>query len=297
MSDAAPSDDNLPDEGTNPPPGLPATGEILGREARLPALPAWRASAYHTAAGDGFEAGPQPAAARAPRNWRRFRAAASLAGVIAISAAAATAHVRALQAASAEQAQTRALTERLDLLSARLEGVEASRSREEAATMRKLSAEIKASAASPRDVGGAVGQIAARVDRLEKDQNARLDKLGDRMEHDSSARVADVTARLDKLETKAAAPTGAPAPKPAPKAEPAISYETTGSIARTQTRLRGYWLSDIRNGYAMIDSPVGEFAVAPGDALPNGGRVLRIERRGRGWAVVTTHGQIVASDD
>ena len=56
------------------------------------------------------------------------------------------------------------------------------------------------------------------------------------------------------------------------------------------------WI-DLRNGYAMIDSPQGQFAVGPGDAVPGGGRVLRIERRGRGWAVVTTIGSIEGSDE
>ena len=47
----------------------------------------------------------------------------------------------------------------------------------------------------------------------------------------------------------------------------------------------------------MIDGPGGEFAVGPGDVVPGGGRVLRIERHGRDWVVVTTQGQIVATDD
>ena len=76
-----------------------------------------------------------------------------------------------------------------------------------------------------------------------------------------------------------------------------MSYEPTGSIERAPPRLRNFYLAEIRNGYAMIDSPGGEFVVGPGDMVPGGGRVLRIERRGRGWAVVTTQGQIVTADE
>jgi hypothetical protein len=233
----------------------------------------------------------EQAAARKPRDWARWRAAASLAAVVLIGAAAAASHVHALRIAAADEAMAAANASRLDAMSARMEALEASRSRDEIAGLKKLLAEIKAGAASARDVGGAVGQLTARVDRLEKDQSARLEKLGDRIDKDSAARLAEVTARLDKLEAKA---TVAAAP-----AKPAagVSYETTGAIDKPKPRLRGLYLAEVHNGYAMIDSPGGEFAVAPGDTIPGGGRVLRIERHGRDWVVVTTTGQIAASTD
>ena len=62
--------------------------------------------------------------------------------------------------ARAEEAQTRALAHRLDAMTTRLESLEANRSRDELANLKKVLAEIKASAASTRDVGGAVGQLA-----------------------------------------------------------------------------------------------------------------------------------------
>jgi hypothetical protein len=245
----------------------------------------------------------QPAPGRAPRDWKRLRAAASLIAVLAIGAAAAAAHVHGLRVANAEEAQARALAHRLDAMSKRLETVEATRSRDELANLRKVLAEIKTGAANTRDMGGAVAQLASRMDKLEKEQGSRLDKLGDRIDRDAAARLADFTARLDKLEAKvsAAAVPAAPAKIPpklnVAKAGPAVSYEQTGSIDRPSPRLRGFHLSEIHNGYAMIVSPGGEFVVAPGDVVPGGGRVLRIERRGRDWVVVTTQGQIVASDD
>jgi len=256
-----------------------------------------------------FTAGREARPVKAPRDWGRVAAAASLAGVVLVGAAAAAAHVHAWRVTRAEEAQARTLSHRLDGMSTRLESLEANRSRDELANLKKVLAEIKAAAANTRDVGGAVAQLGQRVDKLEKDQGARLDKLGDRIEHDAAARVADVTARLDKLEAKAATPVPVAAPsllpKAAPtppakpdvaKAEPGASNETTASIEKPRPRLRGFYLSEIHNGYAMIDSPQGEFTVAPGDFVPGGGRVLRIERHGRDWVVVTTQGQIVASD-
>ena len=223
--------------------------------------------------------------------------------MVAIGGAAAAEHVHALRLAHTEQSQAHGLTERLDAMSARLESLELNRSRDELANMRKMLAEIKSGSASTRDVGGAVGQLGARVDRLEKDETAKLDKLADRIEHDAATRLADVTGRLDKLEGRAATPVASTAPAKAggvktltAKAAPGVSNETTGAIDKAPQRLRRFYVAEIHNGYARIGGPGGEFVVGPGDFVPGGGRVLRIERHGREWAVVTTEGQILASD-
>ena len=307
----------------------------------------------------------KPSSSRTPLDWRRIAAAVSLATVVSIGIAAAAVHVGETRVASAESATARSLSERLDTMSARLESLDANRTHDEVANFRKVLAEIKNSVAGAHNVSDGVNQLSARVDRLEKeqggkfdklgdridrdsasrladiagrldkleakasgagasgavaqlgerldhiekDQSARLDKLGEHLDHDASSRIAEVTARLDKFEAKIAAKPAvagvAPSPtKPAPVASavttkfaPSVSDEVTGSIERPRPQLRGYYLSEVHNGYAMIDSPAGEIAVAPGDMLPGGGRVLRIERRGRTWAVVTTQGQIVAMDD
>ena len=283
----------LPARVEPPAPPEPAQLELL-RCAR----PREESSRYEAHTDIPFYSARGDSATPRRRDWRRFRAAASLTAVLAIGAAAAAAHVHELRVAKAETAQARGLAQRLDTMSKRLETVEAARSHDELANLRKVLAEIKSSAASTRDVGGTVGQLAQRIDKLEKEQGPRFDKLGDRINHDTAARLADVAARLDKLEAKTTVAVASA--KPAPKVDVAkarVSYEPTGAIARTPPRLRNYYLAEIRNGYAMIDSPAGEFAVAPGDLVPGGGRVLRIERHGRDWVVLTTQGQIVAADD
>ncbi len=310
----------------------------------------------------------KPSSSRTPLDWRRIAAAVSLATVVSIGIAAAAVHVSETRVASAESATARSLSERLDSMSARLESLDANRTHDEVANFRKVLTEIKSSvagahnvsdginqltarvdrlekeqggkfdklgdridhdsanrladiagrldkleakanSASAHDVSGAVAQLGERLDHIEKDQSARLDKLGEHLDHDASSRIGEVTARLDKLEakiaTKPAIAAVAPSQsKPTPVASaattkfaPSVSDEMTGSIDRPRPQLRGYYLSEVHNGYAMIGSPAGEIAVAPGDMLPGGGRVLRIERHGRTWAVVTTQGQIVAMDD
>ena len=55
-------------------------------------------------------------------------------------------------------------------------------------------------------VSASLTQLTIHLDQFEHDYGARLDKFGERVDQDSSARFADVAARLDKLEQKAAAP-------------------------------------------------------------------------------------------
>jgi hypothetical protein len=62
-----------------------------------------------------------------------------------------------------------------------------------------------------RDLSAALTQLTVRLDQIEHEYGARLDKLSERVDQDSSSRLADIAARLDRLEKKAALPaTAAP---------------------------------------------------------------------------------------
>jgi hypothetical protein len=217
-------------------------------------------------------------------------------------------------------------------LTERLDAIEGARAREETADVRKLLGEMKLGASATRDVSAAVSQLTARVDHVERDQGARLDKLAERIDHDTSSRFADLAARLDKLEKKAASPTvavvapdhdasprfadlaarldklekkaasptvaavaPAPPPKPIPipaKVDPGVSNETTASLEKPRPPLRGYAVIGVGDGVATIRGREGEISVGAGDIIPGLGRVLRIERHGREWLVVTSVGVI-----
>jgi len=194
-------------------------------------------------------------------------------------------------------------------LKAKVEALEATKSRDETADIRRTLAEMKAGLAGNHDATAGLAQLSARFDKAQHDQDARLAKLSDKIDHDGASRTADIVARLDKLEKKPAAPvvaaipapvTPAPGPTtlqkqatalPTPAAAP--SAETTGSIGRPRPVLQAFVLRDVHNGLALIEGRDGEREVGPGDILPGAGRVERIERRGRDWAVVTSVGTIV----
>lgn len=183
----------------------------------------------------------------------------------------------------------------LDKIGERMDHEASSHFADLAARIDKL--EKKAAPAAPAkadEFSAPIAQLTGRLDRVERDESARLDKLADRIEHETTSRFTDLAARMDKLEKKPAGPAVAslaPAPKPAPVAAN-ISNETTGSIEKQKLPMRGYMVVDVRDGFAMIEGREGPMSVAPGDNIPGLGRVLRIERRGRQWDVVTSLGVI-----
>jgi tetrahydromethanopterin S-methyltransferase subunit G len=203
-----------------------------------------------------------------------------------------------------------------------------------------------------RDLGAALTQVTIRLDQIEHEYGARLDKLDERIDQNSSSRFADIAGRLDKLEKKAAVPatpasefadvvarldkvektvavaaapasefadittrldrlekraaavpaanSTTPLPPAAPKrsthtarAEPSASNEIVKPDNPTPL-LRDYSLEDVQGGIAVVDGRYGPQQVAPGDFIPGAGRVLRIERRGGDWVVVTSRGVIAS---
>lgn len=264
----------------------------------LTLVPWWNASEANAA---GPKATPKPA-----RRLDPLGIAASLAalGFLAVGAFAGFDHMRQSALVAGKDQENESLVDSVAALKTRIEAIETMRSQEQSAELRKALSEIKATAVTAQGYGASIGQLAQRVDRLEKDQNARFDRLSERIDQSSAGRIGEIVARLDKLEKKPAsialatppapppAPAPAPAKAPAPPMPPNVSNDITGSIDKPKAILRGYALEDIRDGMALIDGRDGPYSVSPGDVLPGAGRVLKIERRGRDWVVVTSLGII-----
>ena len=202
-----------------------------------------------------------------------------------------------------------------------------------------------------RDLSAALTQLTVRLDQIEHEYGARLDKLSVHVDQDSSSRFADIAARLDKLEKRAALPAtpvsesadvvarldklekraavaaapaseiaglttrlnklekraaaaGASSANPLPPAAPKQSslvaradLSAPNETARSDNPgplLRDYSVQDARDGIAVVDSRDGPQEVAPGDSIPGAGRVLRIEKRGGDWFVLTSRGVIAS---
>ena len=221
-----------------------------------------------------------------PRSWIAGAAAVALAG-----AAAGTLVIDLAQNArllSENARETESLTHKVKALEPRLDDI---------ADLRRSIGEMRSSFASAHELNGAVTQLAQRLDRL-----------GERVDRDAGARVAELSARIDKLEKKVVVaqaplpPPPAPPPlaspgKPFPPVKPGaeVSMETTGSIQRSRSVLQGYVVLDAQDDVALVGGRHGEREVRPGDFLPGAGRVLRIERQDHGWIVLTSQGLIAAA--
>ena len=202
---------------------------------------------------------------------------------------------------------------RLDKLSERVDQDSSSRFADIAARLEKL----EKKAALPETPASESADVVARLDKLEKaalpetpasgpaDVIARLDKLEKRVAVAAapSSEIAGLTTRLNKLEKRAAvagASSANPLPPAAPKqsslmarADPSAPNETAKSD-NPGPLLRDYSVEDARDGIAVVDSRSGPQEVATGDFIPGAGRVLRIEKRGGDWFVLTSRGVIAS---
>ena len=137
---------------------------------------------------------PQPLAQK--RNARGLKLIAMGSGLALVAACGLFVVYGSLQASTLAAAGSQtmaALAEVADLVKTPLDAITGSSRREE-------------ERAAMRDLNAALAQATVRMDQIEHDYGARLDKLTERIDQNSSSGFADIAARLDKLEQKVAAP-------------------------------------------------------------------------------------------
>jgi tetrahydromethanopterin S-methyltransferase subunit G len=173
---------------------------------------------------------------------------------------------------------------------------------------------LEQKAAAPAAPAPEFADVVARLDKLEK--KGALPTTA------PASQFADLTARLDKLEKRAAVPEAAVSGPtvdkgekraavsaassakplaPATPKQPTLMARAEPSAANASARadnpkplLRDYRIEDVRFGIAVVDSRYGSQQVAPGDMIPGAGRVLRIEKQGGNWVVLTSLGVIAS---
>ena len=177
------------------------------------------------------------------------------------------------------------------------------------------------------ETGASIAELAGKVEQMERDPAAILSQVIerlDRIEHQIAPPQA--TASLGA----ASAPGKAAARKPAqiavapvkPPLEDAHGQTKIGGrhdafdpsqnpnapgvprplgslapAASTPQLITNWVVRDVYNGVAVVESPHGSMEVAPGELIPGAGTVKSIERRGRGWIVITSRGLINSARD
>jgi hypothetical protein len=238
-------------------------------------------------------------------SWSRFHfaAAAALAIVVAVAGALLLEDRQQANALAEQASENASLAGAVKSLKVRLDAIDSAAPSAELADLRQSIGQIKSAVVSPREFSGALAQLTQRVDKLDRDGSAKVDKLSEHIDHEASAATAGLSARIDKLEQKIAAPPQ-PAALPVGQAKQlpihpkfgSVSMDTTSSIERPKPLLRGYVVLDARDDIALVGGRYGEREVRQGDFLPGAGRVERIELRGEGWVVMTSEGLIASAD-
>ena len=238
----------------------------------------------------------------------RFMIAAAAAVAVVLGVAVALIHEHRQQAELlAERAkETESLAQTVRTLKVRLDAME---SASDLGDLRRSVGEMRSAVISSRELNGAVTQLSQRLDKLDHEEAARVDKVSERLDHEESQRAAELSARIERLEKRVEAPVSAavsatpPVPpvqpkQPAqqPKVAPNVAMDVTGSVERPRPVLRGYVVLDARGDVAIVGSRYGEREVRPGEFLPGAGWVERIQRRQGSWVVLTSEGLIAAAD-
>jgi hypothetical protein len=245
----------------------------------------------------------QPATARR-RSFSRFHfaAAAALAIVVAVAGALFLEDREQARALAEQASENASLAHTIKSLKVRLDAIDSTMSNAGLTDLRQSVGEIRSNLASSREVSGALAQLSQRVDKLDHEASAKVDKLTERVDHEANALTNGLSTRIDKLEQKIAAPLPTPSPVAQGKQPPArpkfdnVAMDRTSSIERPKPLLRGYVVLDARDDVALVGGRYGEREVRQGDFLPGAGRVEHIELGGNGW-VVTTSGGLIASAD
>ena len=175
------------------------------------------------------------------------------------------------------------------------------------------------------ETGASIAELAGKVEQMQRDPAAILSQVIerlDRIEHQIAPPQA--TASLGA----ASAPGTAAARKPAQIAvAPAPLEDAHGQrkiggrhdafdpsqnpnapgvprplgshapAANTPQLITNWVVRDVYAGVAVVESPHGSMEVAPGELIPGAGTVKSIERRGRGWIVITSRGLIDSARD
>ena len=128
---------------------------------------------------------------------------------------------------------------------------------------------------------------------------AALQKTLAEQKADAAAAASQLQARIEKVHSEAEkaldrTPVASIA-KPLPGAKsPQVSMPPQGSLAPEPVLgpYRAFVLRDVERGRAIVEGAHGLEEVEPGDILPGGARVEKIERRGTQWLVLTNRGAI-----
>src|SRR5277367_1041948 len=193
----------------------------------------------------------QSATANRPSFSRfHFAAAAALAVVVAVAGALFLEDQQQAKALAEQASENESLVHTIKSMKVRLDAIDSTMSNAGLTDLRQSVGEIRSNLASTREISGALAQLSQRVDKLDHEASAKVDKLSERGDHEASALTNGLSSRIDRLEQKIASPPPV-SPQAAQVKQPSlrpkfgnVSMDATSSIERPKSLLRGYVVLD-----------------------------------------------------
>ena len=125
---------------------------------------------------------------------------------------------------------------------------------------------------------------------------AQIEEQLARLEHQLQASSALTKAAHQLDTTTLTSPVAAPVPGPAAAAEKAVPKPPPSEGKAGEPKLVKNWrVREVLDGVAILEGPKGFIQVQRGERVPGVGPVEAIQRRGKGWAVVTSNGVITTN--
>ena len=138
-------------------------------------------------------------------------AAAALAIVVAVAGALFVENRQQAKALAEQASENEALAHTLKSLKVRLDAIDSAMSNAGLADLRQSVGEIRSNLVSSREFSGALAQLSQRVDKLDHEASAKVDKLTERVDREASALTAGSfhPHRQARAEDRRAAPSAA----------------------------------------------------------------------------------------
>lgn len=158
---------------------------------------------------------------------------------------------------------------------------------------------LRAGQSESQKHAAALQDVMARLDALQSEAAAAAASSTGKIEQAQralDAKLSQLTGRLDRLEQVKRPLEDAPGMNAmAGRADalgPVQIPSAPGSRRGVPQLITDWVVRGVYGGIALVESPHGTIEVAPGGIIPGAGRVLSIERRGRGWIVITSRGVV-----
>jgi uncharacterized protein YidB (DUF937 family)/TolA-binding protein len=176
------------------------------------------------------------------------------------------------------------------------------------------------------ETGASIAGLVDKVENMQREPEAKLSEVIERLDRIEHQIAPLATASLGAASAPGNAAAGKPAQPAVAQAKPPLENAhgqrkiggrgdafdpsknptapgvprplgSLASAASTPQLITNWVVRDVYAGVAVVESPRGSMEVAPGELIPGAGTVKSIERRGRGWIVITSRGLIDSARD